>query len=701
MEINVLNNKIKEIVGNSSKDDIKVLNFIFERLSSEEYTVRPLNGNDCKVLYEIKKRLQNEIGELIQTSPLPLSLFSSENEMGNMLFFLFMCCFQNGRKDGVIITTEGKEFISLDQGQKNVLFYLRLLLMRTKLSRVKIVDSSYSITEFFKLFEEDFGDIVNVPIINEDIFYGVCGAFGYGVIKNRIDEVALVVVSVADKETIVKLPEVIEMNKTAGIFFNEDDFGPLLNLVNDYEKIKREKRIRLEKTDEFLGQGSYGYVVKGKITILRKNKNNAPNINYDFDNEDDFFTEEVAIKTIQTDIPIKDISNPQYEGQNASINTEIYTWLQLHKNQYVHPEDFDTYARMKLPERQMCGLNRDHVSTSSQYRLPGNVSHGILPIYLIYVTGGKEDMSGKVCVNFVSPLMAGDVGQFSFEWSYGNFKKIRHRLKKQDLEGYIDLCKNLFADMVSGIDTMHNNTEYTDGKYKSFLHSDVKVLNYLWCLRRPLKIDDNNDTKINNVDFIVLVCDFGFCNKLVQSKYRNQYKIIGENVDINKFYTPIFKPRTMIKIKQNKLGNEIENTMISNVMHTKKEDNTEEKRLLYGFSEIADFQGLALAYLYMLSGFQDFNITKDSVRDKWFPESEENRYSLNDLMRLLVDNDHWTKNDTVIPDCRYCSFVSSEMFELATKYKYKFAFLLTVESDYEKFLIEFFVPYSYRGITKK
>ncbi len=689
MEINGLNNKIKEIVGNCSKDDIKVLNFIFERLLSEEDILRRLDEGDCKVLYEIKRKIKNEIGELIQTSPLSLSLFSSKNEMGNMLFFLFMVCFQNGEKDGVTITTEGKEFSDLDQGEKNVLFYLRLLLMRTLLSKVKLIDSPHSISNFFKLFESDMGDVIKGPTINEDIFYGVCSAFGYGVVKNRKSDVPLVVLE--NKETIVKVVEVIDGNKTAGIHFNEDDFDQILHYVNDYEKIKREKRIKLEPSDVIIGQGSFGIVKKGKFTILRKNKSLATNIRYNFDNEDDFFTEDVAIKTLQTDLLTRGMSSPLYDGRVEWVNTEIYTWLQLHQNQYVHPEDFDKYAKMTLQERKMFGVNRD--------RLPGNVNHGVMPIYFIYVSGGEGNMADKVCINFVSPLMAGDLIDFFHGITEGNFKKTEHRIKDGDVVEYSIISKNVLPDiligMVSGMDSMHNNTEYTGGQYKSFLHSDLNPRNYLWCLRRPLKLDNDN-IEVDSTDFIVLITDFGYSNKLVQSKYQDQYKIIGETVNLKNFYSPLFRPGTMIKIRASNFGKEIDATLVNYEMRTAPENGTEEKRILYGFSEVADFQALTLSYLFLLSGYCTGYTLSTYDRDKWFKQTDSGHYSISDLMRLLL-LDVEIKNKTEIPNSNKCSFVSRHMLKLKDEYKKdKSAFMATIDSDYDKFLMPFFMPYSIR-----
>lgn len=693
MEINVLNNKIKEIIGNYPENDMLVLNSIFERLTSEEGSVSSLDGYDCKVLDDLKKRLQ--ICELTQpTSPLPLSLFSSKTEFGNMLFFFFMECFPHG----ITITTNGKEISELDHGEKKVLFYLRLLLMRTMLNEVKIVDSPNSITKFYKLFEGDdgFSAIVNSPVINEDIFYGICETFGYSVVKNRKVEVPLVVVVTEDK-TIVKAAKMIKGGETAGIAFKENNFNQILDYVNDHKRLQRQKRMRVEKTDEVLGQGGFGKVYKGKMNILKKHINITKN-NYNYDNTDEFHIEDVAIKLVQTEIPLKDKLNPQYDGSDPWMNTEIYTWLQLHRNKYVHPQDFETYARMTLLERQLCCHNRDHNSSVPNLVLPGNVAHCILPIYFIYVAGGEGNNSDFVCVYFVSPLMGGSCGDIGYPTGRPKFDKIRPRFEKKDQKGYMNLCKDVIAQMVCGIDSMHNNTEYNGMDYKSFLHCDLKPSNYLWCLRRPMQIEGSNE-QIKNNDIIVLMGDFGMANKLVKSKFPNQYKIVGEAVHVGSLYTPDLKPRTLEKIAVNQFGSEISNALNNRLLLATP--MTEELRLYYGFSQIADFQALGLSYLYLLDRYTGTRTPEDLI-DKYFKESEDGHFSHFDLMRLLVGNDKLILNDAPLPNTQRCSFISREMFKFAEKYHKDIpAFLSTIDKSYDQFLVEYFIPYQLRDQTDK
>ncbi len=697
---------------------------------------KSLDGDDGEFVEEIKKIVIDKIGLMRQTVPLPLRLFREKDGYSLLLFFLYIACFQSATDDGITITTEGRELSALDTDEVCVLHFLGLMVMRTEVSQIKIVNSPISITNYYGSESGSGG-------INQDIFYGLCAILDYPVMKNRRPKVKLNIV--VEKETIITSENMeeekgaeaeadIESEVTAGAYFFPDKDGVpqtgghhpelkrALAIVNAYDRIMTEKGIKIVKTEHHIGEGTYGVVKKGKFSIKSKYRNGG------------VWSGEVAIKTIMTmqkqkksETKYDPNSNKpiiRYRGNSTWVNTELCTWLQLHGNKYVHPEDFESYLDLSAEEmRRRAGNKGASDEDKSDNKLPENIAHGILPLYFIFPSVNDK---GFICINLVSPLMLGSLKDFSFGYPDGKFGEIKKKLIDPSRDGYNALCKHLLVDMLSGLDSMHNNSEYKEYIFNNYLHSDVKPANFLWCLRGH-KSGNKNDTSpppassssssVKSDDFVVLLCDFGFCNKLVNSNQRRQHKIIGEFVEIGCFYTPSIKGLNLERIEADQFGDEIHFKLLQGKVMDIKEDNLQ-TRLLYGFSEVADFQALALSFLRL----QEFDL--ESFNEYVAQENSGNTggqhvYSPFHLLDLFVTDFVCEKIDLfhsngqdkefrkilmetrradVIENNVGCSHVSKRMIEIAYDvWKLRFdIYVGHFKKDIDKYIFGLFMPYSIR-----
>ena len=212
--------------------------------------------------------------------------------------------------------------------------------------------------------------------------------------------------------------------------------------------------------------------------------------------------------------------------------------------------------------------------------MPGNVCHGILPLYYIYVSVNDD---GFVVVNFVSPLMEGSLEEISYENPDGNFVSIAGRLGTVGAAGkkkkYKELFIHMHLDMLSSLDMIHNNSEYTNNSYaKNFLHTDVKPSNFVYCLKKR-KRDDVSQLECDEV--MVLLCDFGLCVILTKTgAIPNHYKVINESIFIEQFGSLAYKGRNLSKIQFGLFGEEIKPIISSGSLLVWNDDKTKEIRLL-------------------------------------------------------------------------------------------------------------------------
>ncbi len=682
----VLLNEKKDVEVEDDNDGSKRINF-----DSDELTM----------LNEFKNKLRSKVGTFDSSASITIGEKTTTEESLSE-FFIYMCLFPKLEKNGVYVTTKGRELKDLSKYDRYILHFLKLMVMRTKMHEIVIHDSPHSITNFFRFYElfmnrvlepEKMDEIERDKLINEDVFYGLCAIFDYPVVKNRgVGVVDLKVTK--DKDDLVHVTAKItnrknvQSGKTAGEFFSETDFKPYADLVNNYEKYGQDNGISIVETGKIIASGAYGKVSQGRMTISSK-YNGGSNV----------WKGDVAIKTINAFEYYIGNALPQYSSVEETVNTEIYIWLQLHGGKYVHPEDFEKYIEMPKFKRHGCAASRDNQGLPENFKMPGNVTHGILPIYFIYVSVNAID--NTILINFVSPLMYGSLADISFNSASGNLRKIWLRIKDIGTKASYDIfCKRLLLDMLGGLDSMHNNTEYRGPEFKSFLHCDVKPGNFVWTLQRPKTINDNITVGVDYDEIIVFLTDFGISNKLEDSKYPYQYKLLGEPIHTNVFYTPAFKGRNLRKIEHQSFGVEVDDALIGFTMYTDEESDTREIRILYGFSELADYQALSLSFLSMLSGFLDGNVTNENVLQRTFSRAQSSGFSTFDIMRLLSGNDAVVPNDTLIGQgkVKNCSSICKEMINMIEIFRRNAGadYFDKMKSLNEKYAFLLFLPYSIR-----
>jgi len=640
----------------------QVIQMVVIHEKTKEHKRKILNSKEWKFIATIKKQIKEEIGLLDQKEPLSLNTFIQNEDFPMLFFFFCIASFDFSDKKGIAITTKGREFKELRTFEVFVLRFLILSVMHTKMSQIRVLDSPASITDFFKSFtEQNANNIKLINSINEESFYAIARSFGYPYVKNRKNLSGLTVQVKKSGEAIVAAKNKVESEKTAGFYFKEDDFKLFLDYVNDYENVADDKGIKVKESDDHIGDGCFSTVTKGEFIIKSKHPTN--------NNRESVWKGEVAIKKMNTSIKAKDLFKPQYEGDDEVTNTEIYVWLSLHGGEYVHPEDFERYKEMPRVVRHAYGQKRSIVKDIyTDYKDAGNVLHGVLPIYYMYVSVNEENY---VIVNFVSPLMEGSIEEISYDNPNGNFVSIAGRLKTVGSKRrYKELFIHMHLDMLSSLDMLHNNSEYTNNVHaKNFLHADVKPSNFVYCLKKR-KRDDASELECDEV--MVLLCDFGLCVKLTQKgAIADHYKVINETVDLERFYSLAYKGRNLSKMQFDMFGEEIKTILQNKVMVVEKEDKTKEKRLLYGFSEVADLQGLALTLLYLRCG-RFYVDTPKADRDEYFPyDASEPFYSHKNIARLLVDNDLCVGNDTVISKehANFCSFITRQMMKIIELFK--------------------------------
>jgi len=733
MNLNNLDEIFNKFISKYPKEDLEKLKSILRNALLNEGGSKGiyfLVEEEWQMLEKIKQRLKSEIGLLKQTDPLPLSLFNKNDGYGFILFFFYLVCFQFAHNEGITITTNGREFNQLDNDEKSVLYFLLLLVMRTRVSQIKIINSPQSITDFYEKDRSggnggDDDDDDKYTDTNKNIFYGICDLFGYPVVKNRnLNEYSVqlevkklngeVIVIEKKKKKQQQEDQNINNDQTAGFFFTAADLDVCLGIVNDYQTLSAAWKMKLEETGHIIGGGAFGSVRKAKFTVLSKyNNNNPDNSNNSSPSStssvfaggggggggssgsvENFWSGNVAIKTVTTKITCDNLIKPSYNGSDVLLNTEIYTWLGLHKNQYVHPEDFEIYTKLSLSERHGRATFRSRPELPEHIKLPGNMSHGILPIHFIYITANDI---GDLCINFVCPLMIGSLMDFSYVSTRGSYANLKHRVRDQSHDGYFEICESLLLDMLGGFDSMHNNTEHNGAGLKSFMHGDFKPDNCLWTLTHQ-KLTGGGT--LDKDDFIALISDFGQSVQLTNAARARTYKITAETVDVNKFFALNFKSRTLRRIQLGDFGGEITHKLDHGKAFVN--DDTRDIRLMFGFSQVADFQSMALTYLFLLSGFMN-DTTTDGQMINTFLRST-NMYSYRNILGLLVGNDNLQLNpfrthDSVYATSAYtCSHISKEMVlvsDMISIHPFENHFI-HMKNDVTKYIFMLFLPFSNR-----